>query len=270
MKIIVSHDVDHLFLTDHLLDTFLPGLLLKSFKEYYNGDLSFKRLWDRFTKMQLNQIKELHTFNKSKQVSETFFFGMRNALNLSYHFEKAEPFIQYLLNENVPIGLHGIAYNDKNQLQIEMERLTKLLGGKKISGIRNHYLRQSSNTKSIMQELSFAFDSTDYELKAPFKIKKMWEFPISIMDVSIIGLGKKKSADIKKKTLSIIASAEEKKLPFFTVNFHDIYFADTYPFHKEWYQWLIGYFKEKNYEFVNFNQAITELEQTKQDTFQVS
>ena len=117
-----------------------------------------------------------------------------------------------------------------------------------------------TQTKQKMQALGYVFDSTDYELTAPFQVEGMWEFPISLMDVSVIGWGKKDMAVIKEKTLEYVEAAKEKQLPYFVLNFHDIYFSETYPFHYQWYQWLIQYFKEQNHEFINFKQAIVELE----------
>lgn len=259
MKVIVSHDVDHLYLSDHLFDTFLPGLLLKSLKGWAQKGLTLKQVLARFKYAQLNRVKELHQFNKENGVQETFFFGMRNALNLSYNYKKAKPFIEYLQSEEVEIGLHGIAYNDLSLLKEEQQRLNEMLGHTEPFGIRNHYLRQNEDTKSLMEKLGFIYDSTDLDIRSPYQVSEMWEIPISVMDASLIGYGKNNAPEIKKKTLSIIEEAEQKKLPFFVVNFHDVYFSEGFPYHHEWYKWLINYLSSRSFEFITFKQAVHQL-----------
>jgi peptidoglycan/xylan/chitin deacetylase (PgdA/CDA1 family) len=263
MKIIISHDVDHLFLKEHLKDSFLLGNLYRSLKQVAEGNISLNTLLKRFP-AQLNRVKELHEFNKKAGIKETFFFGMRKGLNLSYDWKDTQPFIDYLVKEKVLIGMHGMGYNSFDLLKEEANRLKTMLPKHYPLGIRNHYLRMDESTLGIMEKIGFLFDSTYYTTDdakyhtadAVFLQGNIWEIPINIMDAGFVSNNQKELIDIKIKTLAKIQKAENNNQPFFVINFHDLYFSDAYPVYKQWYEWLISYFLEQNYEFIDFLQAL--------------
>ncbi len=255
MKIIISHDVDHLFLKEHLKDTFLLGNFYRSLKNLAQGNITFKAFLKRFSR-ELNRIRSLHEFNKANGVKETFFFGMRKGLNLSYNWQDTKPFIEYLIREEVLVGIHGMGYNSFDLLNEESNRLKTLLPLSYPLGIRTHYLRMDDNTLSIMEKIGFLYDSTQYILKNPFLHGKMWEIPINIMDAGFISSYRISLEELKKKTINKIQEAQSRSLPFFVINFHDIYYSDSYPLHKAWYEWLVSYFKNAGNQFVNFAEAI--------------
>ena len=255
MKIIVSHDVDHLYLKDHLADTYIPGVFLKGFRAMLRENISMKQFAKRFS-FKLNNVKELHQFNKQYRVKETFFFGMRTGLNLSYNWQQAKPFIQYLLDENVLIGLHGMGYESSELLKEEAMRLKTMLPENYSLGIRNHYLRKNDDTFRIINDAGFAFDSTEYKIALPYKDSDLWEIPISIMDAGFISPTANDLNAIKQKTLEIFEQAIAERLPFFVINFHDVYFSDAYPDNRNWYTWLIEYLHANKFEFIDFSEAI--------------
>ena len=51
MKVILSHDVDHLFLYEHWKDSFVPGLLFRSLKSVFKG-ASIRSVSRRFSMKQ--------------------------------------------------------------------------------------------------------------------------------------------------------------------------------------------------------------------------
>ncbi len=263
MKIIISHDVDHLYLNEHFKDSFLLGNFYRSLKNIAQGNISLGTFLKRFS-AQLNRVKELHEFNKQSGVKETFFFGMRKGLNLSYDWKNTKPFIDYLLKENVLIGMHGMGYNSYGLLQEEATRIKTMLPRHYPLGIRNHYLRMDDSTLGIMEKIGFLFDSTYYTTESAkyyaadsaFLQGNIWEIPINIMDAGFISNNEKDLIEIKIKTLAKIQKAENNNQPFFVINFHDLYFSDAYPVYKQWYEWLISYFLEQNYEFIDFIQAL--------------
>lgn len=263
MKIIISHDVDHLYLKEHFKDSFLLGNLYRSLKYLAKGNISWNTFFKRFPS-QLNRVKELHEFNKQAGVKATFFFGMRKGLNLSYHWKDTQPFIDYLLKEKVLIGMHGMGYNSYDLLLEETNRLKTMLPQHYPLGIRNHYLRMDESTLGVMDKIGFLFDSTYYTTdnakyyaaESVFLQGNIWEIPINIMDAGFVSNNQKELIDIKIKTLAKIQKAENNNQPFFVINFHDLYFSDAYPVYKQWYAWLISYFQEQNYEFIDFMQAV--------------
>jgi hypothetical protein len=256
MKVIVSHDVDHLYLKDHFTDTFIPGSLLRGMKSVMKGSISPSQLSKRYSR-ELNNIRALRAFNRSYGVRETYFFGMRNGLNLSYNWKEAGPFIRYLLDEKVLVGLHGMAYDSLDLLKEEAARIKSFLPENYPLGIRNHYLRRNDETLNIMDKAGFLFDSTIYEQVEPYRSGKMWEIPISVMDAGFLSPLKNNLDELKRKSIALIEKSAGNS--FFVINFHDIYFSDGYPDFKEWYSWLIQYFAERNFEFINFHQAVQSL-----------
>lgn len=258
MKIIISHDVDHLFLSEHYKDTFIPGLLKRSVVEHRKKRTRLGELSKRFA-WRLNNIQELHAFNSKYSIPATWFFGMRTGLNLSYHWKKAKTWVHFLRDQGASVGLHGMSYDNKALLLQEKNRLEEVLGSP-VNGIRNHYLRMSDSTLAIMNELGFAYDSTEKNTSHPRKIGELTEIPIGLMDVDLLQV----SADPTcwpNHSLGMIEKAKRLHVPFFVINFHDVYYSDGWPNFKAWYQTLIKKLYERNFSFVNFDIALRELAQ---------
>lgn len=255
MKVICSHDVDHLFIYEHWKDKFIPGLMLRTFADFKSGIIDQKGAYKRF-RYRTNRINELVTFNQKNNVPANFFFGMRNALSLSYSSTVAAPIIKDLSDNGAFIGLHGISYDSFAKLNEEKTKLDDILGYKSI-GVRNHYLRQNSSTKDLMHNCGFLFDSTDCEPASSHTLDNgMIEFPISIMDVDVIK-PKKKLEEILKETFDIVEMAIQSGQDFFVINFHDIYFEkEAYPLHFLWYVRLIEYLAAKGLQFISFQDAV--------------
>ena len=84
----------------------------------------------------------------------------------------------------------------------------------------------------------------------------MWEFPLTIMD----GYLPKDIEGKKKRTMELLQEAEKNNLPYASILFHDCFFNDGYRADKEWYEWIITWLKNNNYEFISYKDAIRELE----------
>ncbi|MCL3779156.1 hypothetical protein EMN47_02035 [Prolixibacteraceae bacterium JC049] len=254
MKVIVSHDVDHLYWGEHFFDRFLFGSIYRAFKEVLSNRESLLNVASRFLDFRLNNIDELILFDKQYGVKPTYFFGMDNALSLSYDYKKTELYINKVLESGGFVGLHGIDYNSKLHMSREKERLQKMLPEEYCFGIRNHYLRQSEKTKQIQFELGYLYDSTDYNDAPPSRIGNFLEFPISVMDVTIEREANYSLKEMKAITLKLIETFDDMNKPYFVVNFHDVYYRDSYSRMKQWYEWLIEYLYLQNYTFTSFNE----------------
>ena len=262
MKIILSHDVDHLYWQEHFFkDLYLPGTIYRNTKGLLKGEISrqlyLKRLkcWGK-----LHCLPELMTFYNDHKIKANFFFGMNNALGLSYNYKQSKKWIDKLVEHNHQIGVHGIAYDNKKNIKIEFDRF-KNLSGLHEFGVRTHYLRMAKSSLELFEKQGYIFDSSIDEIKAPYKLNSMWEIPISIMDVSLVN-NAQLNQDIslwKENTIKRLELAESNIIPFFVVNFHDLYFSDTFPVIKEWYMWLIEMLKSKKFQFITFKEAVIEL-----------
>ena len=263
MKVIISHDIDHLHWTDHWHDLFIPKYVVKHILFLLSGKIGFglfsKRLGLLFRNRQ-HRLPELIVFNRENGVESNFFLGTNNGLGLSYSLKKAHQTIQYLKGfaDEFPVGVHGISYTNQEGINQEKRRFDA--SGFKAEGLRMHYLRNNEDTLNYLARAGYTHDSTTYELNNPYLVEgSMLEFPVSIMDVYAVDDTDATFEKGKQKTLEVIAEAEASNLEYFTVIFHDNYFDPAYPAHYEWYKWLIRYFKKRGFNFTTFDRACKEL-----------
>ena len=80
MYIIISHDVDHLFGSDHWFrDLSYPKLWVRSTIQLGTRKIRLKEWWLRCIscfRHKRNNIEELIQFDKNNGVPSTFFFGV--------------------------------------------------------------------------------------------------------------------------------------------------------------------------------------------------
>jgi hypothetical protein len=55
-----------------------------------------------------------------------------------------------------------------------------------------------------------------------------------------------------------LKKGEQQGLPFFTLIFHDCYFSNLFPDHRDWYLWLAPYLRD-HYDLIDFEGAMREL-----------
>ena len=267
MKIIISHDVDQLYATDHLLkDLILEKLWVRSLQHMCQGKINFSTFWYRLTLLfhnRTHRIDELMVFDKAHGIPSIFFFGMANGLGMSYSREKAAPIIRRVLDAGFDIGVHGIDFQNQEKIQNEHDAFQKLTGITSF-GLRNHYVRFDNKTFEYMANAGYLFDSTWFnkqslEFRAPYRINNMWEFPLHIMDSYICPPGKLKEG--KKNTAAAILQAKELGMPYCTILFHDPGFDEQlYPELRQWYEWTVHFCEENGYSFISYQDAIQELE----------
>lgn len=267
MKIIVSHDVDHLYTSDHYLkDLIVEKFIVRGFLHFLQCRINFHTFINRigivFTN-SMNNIDALMDFDSENGIPSTFFFGMNNGLGMSYSVDQAVPFIKRVKMNGFDVGVHGIEYESAEMIAIEHSRFKKIVQ-EDLFGVRNHYVRFDHETFSKMDSVGYLFDSTQFnkketELVNPYKVGNMWEFPLHIMDAYICNSG-----DYQKDliaTYRIVEMAKISGINYLTILFHDDEFNhDIYPEEYDWYVNLIANLKERGYEFVSYREAIKELE----------
>lgn len=267
MKAIISHDIDHITVTEHLLkDSIVPKFLIRSGIELLNGKISFSEYLGRHGELIKNKwhnIEELIAFNKANQIPSSFFIGVQNGLGLSYSKAAMLHWTRVILNSGSEIGLHGIEFDSQEKIDLEFNAFKDLSGLTKF-GTRMHYVRQNAHTFHYMQQAGYAYDSTEHAFKNPYKIGNMWEFPFQIMDGWVIEKGKRWQTQTlhqaKENTLRLIDEAYEKNLSYLGIDFHDRYFSKKFATWINWYSWVIQYLQSNKISCINFKQAIQELE----------
>lgn len=272
MKIIVSHDVDHLSVTEHFFkDLIIPKQIIRTHIELFTGRISFTEYglrWLELFQGKMQNILELHAFNKQQHIPSTWFFATSNGTGLSYSHHKTKPFIEHLINNGAFVELHGICRDEKLTMLDEKKHL-EILKQAPVRGIRMHYLKKNNNTLNLLSECGYAYDSSVYEFINPYKIGKMWEFPIHIMDGYVMENFKKYQsrslAEAMEVTVKTIERAINEKIKYFVIDFHDRYFTPKFRTWMEWYIQTIYYLKSNGFEFVNFEAAIEELEKERSE-----
>jgi len=269
MKIIISHDVDHITVWEHRKDLIIPKFLGRNIIELVIGTLTYKEFLLRFTNLFKNKwhnIEELIDFDGKESIPSTFFIAVANELGLSYSIKDAEFWIKKILQKKFDVGLHGIAFDNSKNIKNEYNIFKKI---SKLNdfGIRMHYLRNNDNTVKYLNNAGYIFDSTLFELRNPFKVGDIWEFPLHIMDSYLFHKNSRWQnqtlEQVKDKTKRKIEEACKKDIKYFTILFHSRSFNNSFSNWKNWYIWVIEYLKNNGFEFINYREAIKELENKK-------
>jgi len=267
MKAIISHDIDHLTLSEHYLkDLIVPKYFMRSFIELFNGKISLTELFYRYADVFKNQwqhLEELHAFNIKNNVASTYFIGVDQGIGLSYTKEQSIFWIHKLMQMGCQVGVHGIAFETFEKINKEY-LLFKNISGQTSFGTRMHYIKTNESTFANMAKSGYVFDSSEMSFNKPYKIGDMWEFPFQIMDGYIIQKPKqwqsKNFMQCCDETKRIIDKSFQLDLPFLGIDFHDRYFSKSHQTWMDWYMWLIEFLKTQDIEIVDFKQAIVELE----------
>lgn len=267
MKAIISHDIDHITVWEHLFkDTIVPKFIARMHLELINGKISLREYtlrWSDFFKNKWQNIDELITFNNIYGVPSSFFIAVNNGVGLNYKNNAAMLWIEQMKSREAEIGIHGIAFENPSDIISEKNQFCGI-AGTQTCGIRMHYVRTNAQTYQLLNNAGYLYDSTEFAFKNPYKIGNMWEFPFQIMDGWVIENGKRWQSlnlqEAKQKTLALIDQAVEADLQYLGIDFHDRYFSHSFETWLNWYMWLVDYLKSNGVEFCNFQQAIHQLE----------
>ncbi len=270
-KVIVSHDVDHLYASDHWFrDLTYPKLWVRSSIQLIKREITLSEWFLRVIscfKMNRNNIIPLMDFDRQHGIKSTFFFGMASGLGMSYKPEKARSVMQFVKTNGFPIGVHGIEYRDIVGMKEEYLKFEEIVG-EAPRGIRMHYVRFDDDTFKKLDDTGYLFDSTEYDKtnpglgKEPYKINNMWEFPLTIMDVD--PYMPQNFAEAKKRTLEILDDCKANNIGYISILFHDYRFCNAYQDIMRWYVWLVEYLEgSDDYDFISYDEAITLLEGNK-------
>ncbi|MBL7930752.1 MAG: hypothetical protein JNL60_02560 [Bacteroidia bacterium] len=267
MKAIISHDIDHITVWEHLFrDTIIPKYLARMHIELFSNKISLREYtlrWSDFFKNKWQNIDELITFNNICGIHSSFFIAVNKGVGLNYSNTSALLWIEQMQRRNCEIGIHGIEYENAEELRKEFDLFCKL-SKIKDPGIRMHYVRNTEKTYQLLAQTGYKYDSTEHAFKNPYKIGEMWEFPFQIMDGWIIENYKSwQSINLdkaKEATIRLIDKADKGNLKYLGIDFHDRYFSHAFKTWLDWYMWLVDYLKTNKIAVVNFNEAIKEME----------
>lgn len=267
MKVIISHDVDHITAWEHSNDLIIPKFVLRALLEFGLGYISGGEAKSRILSLisnRWNQLEDLMAFDRRHGIPSTFFVGVSNGCYLSYGKDLAGDWIERIRRQGFDVGVHGIAY-DASAAMTEEHGSFQQMTGLKDFGIRMHYLRTAPDTICRLGEIGYAFDSTETALKNPYKIGRMWEFPLHVMDGHILCNGtrwqNRNLEEACQATKERIERAAAAGIDYFTLLFHDRYYSNAFKTWSDWYVWFVAYCKEMGMNFISYQDAIAELEE---------
>jgi len=263
MKIIISHDIDHLSVKEHIFkDLIIPKYIFWSVLELLKRKISFKtfcrKLTGLFKKNAWNNLEAFLKFDKKNGVDSTFFIAINNGRGLSYSRGQSERAINLIKKYNFKIGIHGIFYNSYENIKREQDDF-KLISGLNEFGIRIHYLKLNKHTLKYLDRAGYLFDTTilSESLQQEYKIGRLVEIPFHIMDSYLLGPQSDLTLEeVKNKTIELLSKAERENKKYFAILFHQRHFSEEFPQYKDWYIWLVNYCKERKYEFVNYRNLL--------------
>lgn len=263
MKIIISHDVDHLSWGEHWLhDLYIPKYLLRHTRYWtcgsINADLMWRRIHAPFIGMPIHHLEELLVMDREFGVRATYFIGMRRGLGMSYGHDAARGVIARLLAAGVDVGVHGIEYTNATRIAEEAEVFRSMMPRGTAFGVRNHYLRCDENTLSLQAAAGYQFDSSEEGVRSPYIKHGTLEFPVCLMEVRLLRENEVSIDKAKAETERILMDAELSGISHFTILFHDIYFSPLFPQHQAWYSWLISWLRDR-FEWSDFKMACRSL-----------
>lgn len=265
MKVIISHDVDHLTVWEHLMDGILLKFWLRNSMGLLAGTVSPANIRSMLTEMLDNRwqyIDALTQFDREHGIPASYFVGVNNGYGLSYSLSSASTCIQSIRRSGFDVGVHGIGFDNFLAIQEERSRFQNIAELNDF-GIRIHNLRMGHETLADLAKAGYSFDTSEYQIHGPYKLNGIVEFPLHLMDVRVFEQGHKyKTVSLKRAkefTCKVIDQVEQTSLPYLTILFHDRYFCNAFSKWREWYIWLIETLKGRGLEFISYRTACQEV-----------
>jgi len=278
VKVIISHDVDHIWAGEHVRDLIIPKFIARFGIEWVLGytrwrevRLAVQSLWTG----PWQHIEELMDFDEAHGVPATFFVAVANGRKLCYPLADAKQWIARIRNRGFDVGVHGIEYESLDKAHDELTRFREITG-QDFVGVRFHNVGFSPSSVQLsdsdvlnLKRLGYSFSSTTFGDTGPCSSDTFWEFPIHLMDGDVFMVGrpwKNRTLDqMKASTVERLRDASARGVSHFSLLFHDGHFCDYYRDYRDWYVWLTGYLTEAGYILSSYGDALRELKAAKTD-----
>lgn len=272
MKVVVSHDVDHLTFAEHWRDAAVPKFLLRGVVEAARGGSSGRALVRKLQRLAANRahnLEALLAFNREQGVPGTFFFATGRGRDLAYGPRRARPWIERVLEQGLEVGLHAIAFDRPERIRWERQRLEEITGSP-VLGVRLHNVGMADNAgrltdafAPLFAQAGFSYCSNTYGVCDPYRVGGLWELPILITD----GYTFRNNSRVVNRTLqqaqeftlARLERAEAAGLHYVSVLFHDVYFDPAFAPLDQWYRWLIQELHRRGWEFCSCRDVVTRL-----------
>ncbi len=272
MKVIISHDVDHIRAREHVRDLIVPKFAVRFGIEWFLGYTRWREvrravqsLWNG----PWQHIEELMDFDEAHGVPSTFFVAVANGRKLCYSLADARKWIARIRNRGFDVGVHGIEYESADKARDELTTFREI-AGQDLVGVRFHNIGFSPSSVQLsgsdvmnLKLAGYSFSSTTFSDTGPWSSDTFWEFPIHLMDGHIFQVGRpwknQTPEQTKESTMTRLRDAAARGVSHFSLLFHDGHFSDYYRDYREWYVWLVEFLKTAGYQLCSYRRALEEL-----------
>lgn len=262
----LTHDVDSIYPSwKYTLFTATKFSLNLRFNE------GLERLVSKLEKSKLSNpywnFKKILKLEERYGAKSSFYFKTtsRDPIGWTYKIEDLKDDLRYIADMSWEIGLHGgyYSYNDPEELKKEKESLEKVLG-KKVIGIRMHYLRfKVPDTWRLLADLDFKYDTTfgypdmvgyrngmchpfePYDLETEKEIDIL-EIPLTVMDGTLFG-SMRLHPGFAWRIVKKLIEVTERNRGVITILWHNNIFDKIFwGKWAEFYEQILKYLKERN------------------------
>ncbi len=257
--LVLSHDIDHLGLREHITDGFLLRFALSIVRQEVLHRFRPGRAAAALGGLVLSGIGhdrwdvvgDLLEAERRAGVRSTWFVAMREGLGISYERRAAEAAIRAIRDAGHEVGLHGQSHESAAAYAAEAHELASILGAP-VPGGRMHYLRLTPETLDGMVRAGLRYDSTVFERKrlhpdthplaAPRLVRPgLVEIPLHVMDATLfstagLGLDLAGARDYVRRLAQRAADLRRALV----VNLHPNFYSTLSPDARDWYDALLG------------------------------
>lgn len=258
--VLFTHDIDRIYPTTKykiyfFLKNFFKGQIKNGFYILFgrtNPQWTFKKISALEKKYGVKSTWFIMT--AKKDIPEKWNpLGLRNYKQGDKKLVKE---LKQLLKNDCEIGLHPgyYSFNNYKLMKEEKKALEKMIG-KKVTGVRNHYLMfDAYKTWKIQQKLGFLYDSTigssrlvgaltgeytSFWTKKYDKETNILELPLNIMDTTLFFHQKRNIKNAKEEMKRIFEKVKKQK-GILVINFHNTTFdEELYPQVTGFYEYLL-------------------------------
>ena len=266
MKIIVSHDVDHISTYEHLSDLVVPKYIGRAGVELLKGRIGLSQFAIRMGEMLIgkwNFIRELAAFDARVGIKSTFFFAVGNGMGLAYQPEAARGLLHEVMTFGHDVGIHGIARDTVDNIHAERLRFEAVYGVP-CHGQRMHYLHPDPALLDTVAAAGFTYDSSLRGDGSAQQYAGLWSFPVHLMDGDVMLSGRRYQTVSARQAIYAtrrrIAALADSGVDYVSLLFHDRYFSAGHAAWRDWYCETVTWALEQGFNFCSYEQAVKELE----------
>lgn len=264
MKIIVSHDVDHLSSYEHARDLVVPKYVARALLEVGKGRIGGREFAIRMSETaggRWNHLHALAEWDAAQGIRSTFFFAVAKGMGLTYRPQAARPLVDAVRAAGHDVAIHGIERGDVTALRAE--RLAfETAYGLQCRGMRMHYLHPDASLLARLAEAGYAWDSSLRGDGPVHDVGPLQAFPVHLMDGDIMLAGRRHqgvdSATALERTQRLLLHLAETGVDYASLLFHDRYFSEGHRSWRDWYCGTLAWARAQGFGFCSYEEALAE------------